>query len=450
VSNKLFGTDGVRGIANIEPITATSALKLAAAAARVLGRQPNNSTAVIGRDTRASGEMLESAIAAGLASCGVDVLLAGIMTTPAIAYLTPTHQAVFGVVISASHNPFQDNGIKFFGPDGYKLSDQLELAIEAEFFRTDTRQAGPGKSVGRIHRLKDSLEQYAAFATSTVPKGFSLSGTTIAFDAANGAAYETTPLVLARLGAQVELFAAMPDGFNINRECGSTHPEAIGSLVRKTGATFGFTHDGDADRVLFCDETGEPLDGDEFLAIAGVDLLARGQLREKTVVATVMSNFGLDAVLNGRGGKVLRTSVGDRYVMDAMIQHELNFGGEQSGHIIFRDFTTTGDGLVAALQLMEIMRRTGKPLSELRKVLKKFPQILRNATVREKLPFEQFGDLMKQIAEAQSRLAGRGRVLLRYSGTEPKARLLREGPNEHELEELAQGIMEELTKNLGL
>jgi len=449
VSQKLFGTDGVRGIANIEPITATSALRLAVAAARVLARHKSDSIAIIGRDTRASGEMLESAMAAGLASCGVDVLLAGIMPTPAIAYLTPTHQADFGVVISASHNPFQDNGIKFFGPDGYKLSDQLELAIEAEFFRIELRQPAPGKSVGRIRRLKDSVEQYAAFAASTVPKGFSLSGTTIAFDGANGAAYETTPLVLTRLGAQVKSIAGMPDGCNINRECGSTHPEAISALVRKTGAAFGFAHDGDADRVLFCDETGDPMDGDDLLAIAGADLLVRGQLREKTLVATVMSNFGLDAVLNGRGGKVLRTSVGDRYVMDAMIQHELNFGGEQSGHIVFRDFSTTGDGLVAALQLMDIMQRTGKPLSELRKVLKKFPQILRNVTVREKLPFEQFSGLMKQVAEAQSKLAGRGRVLLRYSGTEPKARLLLEGPREVELEELAEGIMKELARNLG-
>jgi phosphomannomutase len=361
---KLFGTDGIRGEANIEPITATSALRLAVAAARVLARHETNSTAIVGRDTRASGEMLEAAFAAGLTSYGIDVLLTGVVPTPAIAYLTPTHQAVFGVVISASHNPFQDNGIKFFGPDGYKLSDELELAI--------------------------------------------------------------------------------------NRDCGSTHPEAISSFVRETGAAFGLAHDGDADRVLFCDETGVPLDGDEFLAIASVNLLARGQLRKKTVVATVMSNFGLDPVLNRSGGKVLRTNVGDRYVMDAMIQHELNFGGEQSGHIIFRDFTTTGDGLVAALQLMEIIQRSGKPLSELRKVLKKFPQVLRNATVREKLPFEQFGDLMKQIAEAESKLAGNGRVLLRYSGTEPKARLLLEGPDEGELEELAEGIMQELTRNLGL
>ena len=296
VSQRLFGTDGVRGIANIEPITAQSALKLAEAAARVLTRRQSNSRAIVGRDTRASGEMLESAIAAGLASRGVNVILAGIVPTPALAYLTPTHEAVFGVIVSASHNPYQDNGIKFFGPDGYKLSDQLELAIEAEFFRTESGQPAPAKSIGRISRLRDSVEQYAAFAISTVPKGFSLSGTTIAFDAANGAAYETTPLVLARLGAQVKLMAAAPDGFNINRECGSIHPEGLGELVRESGAAFGFAHDGDADRILFCDETGDPLDGDELLAIAGIDLLSRGQLRQNTLVATVMSNFGLDAV----------------------------------------------------------------------------------------------------------------------------------------------------------
>jgi phosphoglucosamine mutase len=449
VSQRLFGTDGVRGIANIEPITATSALRLAEAAACVLTRRQSNCTAIVGRDTRASGEMLESAIAAGLASRGVDVILAGIVPTPALAYLTPTHEAVFGVVVSASHNPYQDNGIKFFGPDGYKLSDELELAIEGEFFRTKSGQFASGKSIGRIRRLRDSVEQYAAFAVSTVPKGFSLSGTTVAFDAANGAAYETTPLVLARLGAQVKLMAATPDGFNINRKCGSTHPEALCELVRKTGAAFGFAHDGDADRLLFCDETGDSLDGDELLAIAGTDLLSRRQLRQNTLVATVMSNFGLDAVLNAQGGKVLRTNVGDRYVMDALIQHQLNFGGEQSGHVIFKDFVTTGDGLVSALQFMDIMKRTGKPLSELRKLLNKFPQILRNVVVREKLPFEQFSSLMKQVGEAQSRLAGVGRILLRYSGTEPKARLLLEGPDAGELEELAEGIIQELEKNLG-
>ena len=449
MSQKLFGTDGVRGTANIEPITAAWVLKLAGAAAGVLAKQESDPTVIVGRDTRVSGEMLESAIAAGLASCGVDVLIAGIVPTPAIAYLTPTHQAAFGVVISASHNPFQDNGIKFFGPDGYKLSDRLELAIEAEFFGNDSPRLATRKSIGRIRRLRDSIEQYAAFACSTVPKGFSLSGTTIAIDAANGAAHETTPLVLSKLGARIELIAATPNGFNINKECGSTHPERLCELVRKTGAEFGVAHDGDADRLLFCDETGDPLDGDELMAIAGVDLLSRGQLRDNALVTTVMSNFGLDAVFNDRGGKVLRTNVGDRCVIGALIQHELNFGGEQSGHLVFRDFVTTGDGLVSALQVLEIMQRTGKPLSELRTVMKKFPQLLRNVVVREKRPFEQFSGLMKQVAEAQSRLAGKGRVLLRYSGTEPLARLLLEGPDAGELDQLAEGIIQELAKNLG-
>ena len=424
-------------------------MKLAQAAADVLAKQQSNPTVIVGRDTRASGEMLESAIAAGLASRGIDVLIAGIVPTPAIAYLTPSHQAAFGVVISASHNPYQDNGIKFFGPDGYKLTDELELGIETEYFRAESCRVSPRKTVGRIRRLNGAIEQYAAFAISTVPKGFSLSGTTIAIDAANGAAFETTPLALSKLGGRIELMAATPDGMNINEKCGSIHPEGLCELVRKTGADFGIAHDGDADRILFCDGTGDPLDGDELLAIAGVDLLSRGQLRERTVVATVMSNFGLDAVLNCRGGKLLRTDVGDRYVMDALVRYKLNFGGEQSGHLIFKDLLTTGDGLVSALQFMEIMHRTGKTLSELRNVLEKFPQLLRNVAVRKKVPFDQFSGLKKQIAVAQSKLAGNGRVLLRYSGTEPKARLLLEGPDKDQLDELAGPIIQELTKSLG-
>ena len=257
-------------------------------------------------------------------------------------------------------------------------------------------------------------------------------------------------MVLAKLGAEVDLRFGFPDGFNINLDCGSTHPPTLSRLVQESGAAFGVAHDGDADRVLFCDEKGIPLDGDDLLAIASADLLARNQLRANTLVATVMSNFGLDEVLRRRGGKVLRTNVGDRFVIDAMVQHQLNFGGEQSGHIIFRDYSTTGDGLIAALQVMAIMARTGKTLSELRQILLKFPQVLWNITVREKVPFEQFGALTARMAEAESRLHGRGRVMLRYSGTEQKARLLLEGPDTDELNALAEGIMEELTRNIGV
>jgi phosphoglucosamine mutase len=446
---KLFGTDGVRGIANIDPVTAESAFTLAQAAARVLAKAESERVVIVGRDTRASGEMLESAIAAGLAASGLHVLLAGVLPTPAVAYLTPVHEALFGIVISASHNPFQDNGIKFFGANGYKLSPEAELAIEWEYFNPGVHPPVTGKLIGRIRHLRESTERYAAFAASTVSKDFSLSGVKVSVDTANGAAYQTTPMVLARLGAEVDLHFGAPDGFNINQDCGSTHPATLSRLVQQSGAAFGVAHDGDADRVLFCDEKGVPLDGDELLAIAAVDLLSRNQLRANALAATVMSNFGLDELLHRHGGRVLRTDVGDPFVLDAMVQHQLNLGGEQSGHLIFRDFTTTGDGLIAALQIMMVMVRTGKPLSELRQVLHKFPQILRNITVREKLPFQQFDRLTARTAEAESRLQGKGRVLLRYSGTEKKARLLLEGPDADELNELADAIVEEVIKSLG-
>ena len=446
---KLFGTDGVRGIANVEPITVGSALRLVQSAVRALAKEESYPVVIVGRDTRASGEMLESAIAAGLAASGVQVLLSGIVPTPAVAFLVPFHRALFGIMITASHNPFQDNGIKFFGADGYKLSDELELAIESEYFSSAASRLANGKSIGRIRQIQEATEEYVAFAASTVPKDLSLAGIKVLVDSANGAAYRTTSIVLSKLGAEVDLRFGTPDGFNINLDCGSNHPSTLSRLVQQSGAAFGIAHDGDADRVLFCDEQGVPLDGDELLAIAAADLLARNQLRGNTLVATVMSNFGLDEVLGRDGGKVLRTDVGDRFVIDAMVQHQLNFGGEQSGHLIFRDFSTTGDGLIAALQIMAIMARTGKTLSELRQILHKIPQVLRNLTVREKLPFEQFGGLTERVAEAESRLHGKGRVLLRYSGTEPKARLLLEGPDADELNELAEGIVEELAKNLG-
>jgi phosphoglucosamine mutase len=449
VLQKLFGTDGVRGIANSEPITAESVLRLAQAAGRVLAKEEICPTVVVGRDTRASGEMLEAAVAAGLASNGIQVLLAGVVPTPAVAYLTTKYCASFGVVISASHNPFQDNGIKFFGANGYKLTDETELAIESEYERPGSHQGPTGKSVGRIRRIQEATEEYARFAAATVGSEFSLSGVKVAIDMANGAAYQTTPMVLATLGADVDLHSSTPDGFNINADCGSTHPATLTRLVQESGAAFGLAHDGDADRLLFCDDQGVPLDGDELMAIAAIDFLARNRLQKNTLVATVMSNFGLEEVLHRHGGKVLRTGVGDRFVVDALVQQHLNLGGEQSGHLIFRDFTTTGDGLISALQIIAVMLRTGKALSELRQVLRKFPQILRNVTVREKIPFELLGGLTKRLQEAESKLNGQGRVMLRYSGTEPKARLLLEGPDIDELDKLADAIVEELVKDLG-
>ncbi len=446
MSQKLFGTDGIRGTANREPITAASVLKLAQAATRVLARDLSHAKVVVGRDTRASGEMLESAIAAGLTSFGIEVLLAGVIPTPAVAYLTARNGAAFGIVVSASHNPFDDNGIKFFGPTGHKLGDDDERAIESEFDRSDSTTLPTGKGVGRIRVLREATEVYSEFAASTFPKSLSLKGVRIALDVANGAAFRATPMVLSKLGADVELHAFEPDGFNINFECGSTHPETLSRLVQDSGSAFGLAHDGDADRLLFCDEHGSALDGDELLAIASLDLIRRDQLKQKTVVVTVMSNFGLDDLLRQHGGHVLRTAVGDRHVMDALVHQELNLGGEQSGHIIFRDFTTTGDGLIAALQIIAIILETGKPLSELRQALHKYPQVLQSIPVREKIPFEKIAGLTSKLQEAESRLNGKGRVLLRYSGTEPKARLLLEGPDSNELQQLANSIAEEFAK----
>jgi phosphoglucosamine mutase len=449
----MFGTDGIRGLANREPITPLSAVKVAMAAATVLagpkvgGRRPH---VVIGRDTRASSEYLEQALGAGLAAVGVDVLTAGVIPTPAVAYLTRSSGAAFGAVISASHNPFDDNGIKFFTGSGYKLTDAEELAIENAFYGVVPGSPLPvGEGVGRIRSCPGAVDQYAAFAVSTVPQNASLARLRVVLDCANGAAYQTTPLALRILGIEVELAHAEPDGYNINAECGSMHPEVIAERVKARPGAIGIAHDGDADRVLFCDENGEIVDGDELLALAAVDLLAQGRLRENTLVATVMSNYGLDAALAERGAKVLRTGVGDRHVIEAMVERDLNLGGEQSGHLVFRDYATTGDGLIAALQVLATVASTGRPLCELRKILQKYPQVQRNIRVREKPPFTEVTPVQAALKEAETELAGCGRVLLRYSGTEPKARILLEGPDKGQLLRLADRLEVALRSSLG-
>jgi phosphoglucosamine mutase len=448
VSQKLFGTDGIRGAANVEPLTPGSVVNLGLAAAKILGNSDlcDRPKAVLGRDTRASGEFLEAAITAGLASAGVDVVQSGVVPTPAVAYLTARYQASFGIVLSASHNLFEDNGIKFFGPDGYKLTIDQESAIEAAFYE---KQFISSPRVGRTRIMPDAVEEYVAFAVTTVPKSFSLRGWKIAIDLANGAAFRTTPLALDRLGSDLVIQGSEPNGVNINEECGSTHPEALSALVQNSGSVLGIAHDGDADRLLFCDERGDPLDGDDLLAIAASYLVRKGALRRNTVAATIMSNFGLDALLHRLGGQVLRTAIGDRPVIEAMVKNDLNLGGEQSGHLIFRDFVTTGDGLISALQILSIMDATGKRLSELRGVLEKYPQEQRNIPVREKLPFEQYPAIMKQLGSAKACLAGSGRVVLRYSGTEPKARLLLEGSDHGVLKKLADDIQAEIEATLG-
>ena len=454
---KIFGTDGVRGVANVEPVTAETSLKLGRAAAHVFtqlnprknpeGTRPK---IVLGKDTRLSGYMLENALVAGITSLGVDVLVIGPLPTPGVAYITRSLRADAGIILSASHNPYEDNGIKFFRHDGYKLDDQVEEQIEKLVFTGEIDSIRPtaGK-IGRAARIDDALGRYVEFAKASFPRGMSLEGMRVAVDVANGAAYKSTPCVLRELGAEVTIAHNEPNGTNINAQCGSIYPQEIQRLVKETSADVGITHDGDADRVLLCDENGEIVDGDEILAMAAVDLLRAGQLLDKTLVATVMSNFGLDETLAANGGKVIRTKVGDRYVIEEMMKQNLNLGGEQSGHIIFRDFTTTGDGIISALQLLRIMHRSGQPLSKLKACLEKYPQAQRNVLVKEKRPLAELPTVMKLVSDAEKELSGKGRVLLRYSGTEAKIRLLIEGREFNKIDKQADRIVEAIQSAIG-
>jgi phosphoglucosamine mutase len=454
---RIFGTDGVRGTANIEPVTVETALKLGRAAAHVFtqasmaaGRSTGRATIVIGKDTRLSGYMLENALAAGVMSLGADVLLIGPLPTPGVAYITRSLRADAGIVLSASHNPYEDNGIKFFRPDGYKLDDEIEARIEHLVFSGEIESIRPTAGrIGRATRIDDALGRYVEFAKASFPRGMTLEGMRIAVDVANGAAYKSTPYILRELGATVIVAHNTPNGRNINRDCGSMHPEEIQRIMRETNAQVGISNDGDADRVLLCDEKGEIVDGDEIMAIAALDFLQQGRLAKNTLVATVMSNYGLNETMESRGGTVLRTKVGDRYVIEAMVKDDLNVGGEQSGHMIFRDFSTTGDGIVSALQILRVMVESGKPLSELKKCLVKYPQAQRNLKVREKRPIEQLPDVVKLVAEAEQGLAGAGRVLLRYSGTEPKIRLLIEGRDGDQINAQADRIAGAIREQIG-
>lgn len=447
---KLFGTDGIRGTANLHPVTPEIAFRLGRAAGFLLRRKGGEpSSFVIGRDTRRSGEMLEAALVAGLNSVGADVLLAGVVPTPAVACLVKELKADGGFVISASHNPAADNGLKLFGGDGYKLDDVIEERLEQLILTAEIDGIrASGAEIGTSHPITNAGERYGLMAKASVP-GMSLHGLKIALDCANGASFQTTPQVLRELGATVALFHATPDGMNINEGCGSTHAEEISRLVKESDAQIGISHDGDADRLVLCDETGEIVNGDEILAMTALDAMKRGTLAGKTLVATVMSNFGLDECLAAAGGKVLRTAVGDRYVVEAMKQGNFSIGGEQSGHLIFRDHGTTGDGLLAALQVLRIMTESGKPLSELGRCLKKYPQAQRNLRVKEKPPLESLPEVTRLVSEVEMALAGKGRVLLRYSGTEPKVRLLIEGPDEEMITAAADRIAAALTTAIG-
>ena len=453
---KLFGTDGVRGVANVEPVTSETALKLGRAAAHVfkshapVPKGHDRHKIVVGKDTRLSGYMLENAVSAGILSMGVDVLLIGPLPTPGVAYITRSLRADAGIVLTASHNPYEDNGIKFFRHDGYKLDDEIEKEIERLVFTGEIEKIRPtADAIGKAMRIEDALGRYVEFAKGAFPKGMTLEGLHVVVDAGNGATYKSTPCVLRELGARVTVLNNVPDGTNINKGCGSTYPEVVCGYVKQLGADVGLSHDGDGDRVQLCDEAGQLVDGDDMLAITALDWLGRGELNHKTLVATVMSNLGLDHAIRQAGGQVVRTQVGDRYVLERMLQDNLNVGGEQSGHMIFRDFTTTGDGIISALQVLRIMMDAGKPLSELRKACTKFPQIVVNVKVREKPAWETLPDLMQLVKEVESKLDGQGRVLLRYSGTEPKARLLIEGPDAEQIKLFADTIAGRVRERIG-
>ena len=441
MTRRYFGTDGIRGRAGETPITAEFAEKLGRALVEVLGI--DHPVVAIGRDTRASGPMLEAALARGITSAGGHAVLLGVLPTPGVAAYVTGHKLAAGAVISASHNPANDNGIKFFSGDGFKLPDETESAIE-QHLETPPADAVPG----RVTNADDAVAGYVAHALRSLPPGFSLGGLKIAVDCANGAASESTPAALRALGADVRVFHAEPDGNNINAGCGSTVADEIGRLVKETGAQVGLAHDGDADRLLLCDETGDPLDGDELLAMAGLDLLRRGESAGKTVVATVMSNLGLDEAIEQAGGRVVRTAVGDRYVLEAMRAGGFVLGGEQSGHMIFLRHGTTGDGLVSALQILRLMAESGEPLSELRKVLHKYPQTQRAVAVKSKPPLDTVPEVQAAITAAEQALAPRGRVLVRYSGTEPKLRILLEGRDPALLEYHADRIATAARLNL--
>jgi phosphoglucosamine mutase len=383
---------------------------------------------------------------------GVDVLFIGPLPTPGIAYVTRSLRADAGIAITASHNPYTDNGIKFFRADGYKLDDNIEAQIEDLVFSGAIENIRPAAAhIGKAVRIDDALGRYIEYAKSSFPRGMTLEGMKIVLDCANGASYKSSPCVLRELGADVIVTGNAPNGMNINENCGSMHPDHLCELVRQHGAQLGIAHDGDADRVILCDETGTIIDGDDILVIAGLEMLAHGELKEKTVVATVMSNAGVDAAIKAAGGNVVRTSVGDKNVIDEMLRNGYNFGGEQSGHLIFRDYSSTGDGLVAALQILRIMKSRQCLLSHLSRCWTRFPQLVTNIRVREKKPFEEIPNVLDLVSQAENDLKpSGGRVLLRYSGTEAKARLLLEGPQNETLQNWSTKIANAIKQQVGI
>jgi phosphoglucosamine mutase len=443
----LFGTDGMRGVANFEPMTGATVMRLGMAVAARL-RQPGRHTRIaIGKDTRLSGYMFESALAAGIVAMGADVWLTGPLPTPGIAFITSSMRCDAGVVISASHNPFEDNGIKVFARDGYKLPDHVEAEIEALMGSADLdgQRAAPA-DVGYSRKIEDSRGRYVVFCKSTFPSELTLDGLRIVVDAAHGAGYRVGPAVFEELGAKVIAIHTNPNGKNINARAGALYPQAMCETVKLHDAHLGIALDGDGDRCVLCDEHGNVVDGDAVMALCATRMLLDGTLAKQTLVATVMSNLGLERALRGNGGRVVRTQVGDRYVVEEMRKSGYNFGGEQSGHLVFLDHATTGDGIVAALRVLAVMVKEGRPLSELAKVMTRTPQVLVNLAVDKKVPLDQLPDVQKLIADVERKLGDDGRVLVRYSGTESKVRVMIEGMDQDQIKGWADEIAGVLQK----
>jgi phosphoglucosamine mutase len=446
---RLFGTDGVRGVANVHPMTAEMAMELGRALAYLIRNGNHRHRVVIGKDTRLSGYMLEQALAAGITSMGVDVALVGPLPTPGIANITTSMRADAGAVISASHNPYQDNGIKFFSRDGFKLPDEAEAEIEDLILNKSIHHLRPtATKIGRAVRLDDAKGRYIVFLKSTFPRKLTLEGLCIAVDCANGAAYKVAPAVLEELGAKVIGVGVEPDGKNINHKCGAMHPETLAKVVLKHGANLGIALDGDADRLIVVDEKGNFVDGDAIMAICTGELVERGELKKNTLIATVMSNIGLDRAVARWGVQVCRTRVGDRYVVEEMRKNGYSLGGEQSGHLIFLDHATTGDGVLAAMQLLAVVCRKQKPVSELASIFEPVPQTLTNVVVKQRRDLGELPEVVKAIRSVESKLGGSGRILVRFSGTEPKVRILVEGPDRVRNDEYAKEVAEVVTRSL--
>jgi phosphoglucosamine mutase len=445
---KLFGTDGIRGKANHFPMTGEVAFEVGRAAAYVLKKTHGRNKILIGKDTRLSGYMIESALTSGICSMGMNVVLIGPMPTPGIAFVTRSMRVDAGIVISASHNAFYDNGIKFFSSDGFKLPDSVEEEIEKAMFSKTLAKIRPeGTEIGKAKRVEDASGRYIEFVKSTFPKGMTLEGIKIVVDCSNGSAYKITPTVLTELGAEVIAINDKPNGININADCGATHSEALQKAVLEHKPNIGIAHDGDADRTIFCDENGEIVDGDKIMAICAMDMKKEGNLKANTVVATVMSNIGFELFLKKAGIKVIRANVGDRYVVEEMVKIGCNLGGEQSGHIIFLDHNTTGDGPITALQVLSIMCRRNKTLSDLASCVPIYPQILINVAVKKSKDMKDFPSISAAIKRAEKKLKN-GRILVRPSGTEPKIRVMIEGDNMDNITTMAEEIAKVIKKHM--